>query len=87
MMISVVARRPAAIAPPNNDHAKTPPSPREAAREQANVQLVLGLRHLLRENLREFVISAGTAALAAVREGQLLILVLKGAGTAMTSSI
>ena len=40
----------------------------EAARDQANVQLVLGLRHLVRENLREFVISAGTAALAAVLE-------------------
>ena len=41
----------------------------------------------VRENLREFVISAGIAALAAVREGQRLILVLEGAGTAMTSSI
>lgn len=40
----------------------------EAARDQANVQLVLGLRHLVRENLREFVISAGTAALTAVLE-------------------
>ena len=35
----------------------------EVARDQANVQLVLGLQHLVRENLREFVISAGTAAL------------------------
>ena len=40
----------------------------EVARDQANVQLVLGLRHLVRENLREFVISAGAAALAAVLE-------------------
>jgi hypothetical protein len=31
----------------------------EAARDQANVQLVLGLRHLVRESLCEFVISAG----------------------------
>jgi putative transposase len=40
----------------------------EAARDQANVQLVLGLRHLVRENLREFVISAGVSALAGVLE-------------------
>ena len=40
----------------------------ELARDQANAQLALGLRHLVRSNLREFVISAGTAALAAVLE-------------------
>jgi putative transposase len=40
----------------------------EAARDQANVQLVLGLRHLVRENLREFVISAGVSALVGVLE-------------------
>jgi transposase-like protein len=40
----------------------------EAARDQANVQLAFGLRHVVRENLREFVIGAGTAALAAVLE-------------------
>lgn len=36
----------------------------------AAVQLVLGLRHVVRKNLREFVISAGTAALAAVLEDE-----------------
>jgi transposase-like protein len=40
----------------------------KVADDQATAQLVLGLRHLVRENLREFVISAGTAALAAVLE-------------------
>lgn len=40
----------------------------EVADDQATVQLVLGLRHVVRENLREFVISAGAAALAAVLE-------------------
>jgi putative transposase len=40
----------------------------ELAREEAKVQLALGLRSLVRENLREFVISAGAAALAAVLE-------------------
>jgi putative transposase len=40
----------------------------ELARDEANAQLALGLRHLVRENLREFVISAGTAALAGVLE-------------------
>ena len=38
------------------------------ARDQAGAQLALGLRHLIREKLREFVISAGTAALAGVLE-------------------
>src|ERR1041385_8997312 len=38
------------------------------ARDQASAQLALGLRHLVREKLREFVISAGTAALAGVLE-------------------
>jgi transposase-like protein len=38
------------------------------ADNQATVQLVLGLRHVVREHLREFVISAGTAALAAMLE-------------------
>ena len=40
------------------------------AREEADRQLTLtlGLRNLVRENLREFVISAGAAALAAVLE-------------------
>lgn len=57
---------------------KTPPTeataPRvrdtlgELARDQARVQLMLELRHLVRDNLREFVISAGTAALVAVLE-------------------
>lgn len=50
----------------------TPPRVRdtlgELARDQARIQLVLGLRHLVRDNLREFVISAGTAALVAVLE-------------------
>lgn len=36
--------------------------------DQATVQLVLGLRHVVREHLREFVISAGAAALASVLE-------------------
>jgi transposase-like protein len=40
----------------------------ELAREEADKQLTLGLRELVRENLREFVISAGTAALTAVLE-------------------
>jgi hypothetical protein len=40
----------------------------ELAREEADKQLTLGLRDLVRENLREFVISAGTAALTAVLE-------------------
>src|SRR5262245_32789898 len=39
-----------------------------AGREQARMQLVLGLRHLMREDLREFVVSAGVAALAGVLE-------------------
>lgn len=40
----------------------------ELGREEATRQLTLGLRDLVRENLREFVISAGTAALTAVLE-------------------
>ncbi len=40
----------------------------ELARDEGRAQLALGLRHLVRENLREFVISAGAAALAAVLE-------------------
>ena len=40
----------------------------ELARAEAEKQLTLGLRDLVRENLREFVISAGTAALTAVLE-------------------
>jgi putative transposase len=40
----------------------------ELAREEATQQLTLGLRDLVRENLREFVISAGLAALTAVLE-------------------
>jgi putative transposase len=40
----------------------------EVACDQANEQLTLGLQHLVRSNLREFVISAGTVALAAVLE-------------------
>jgi putative transposase len=40
----------------------------ELAREEAQRQLALGLRSLVRENLREFVISAGTAALVGVLE-------------------
>src|SRR5690606_19088431 len=40
----------------------------ELAREEADRQLTLGLAHLVRENLRELVISAGTAALTAVLE-------------------
>jgi len=40
----------------------------ELGREEAARQLTLGLRDLVRENLREFVISAGTAALTAVLE-------------------
>lgn len=40
----------------------------ELAHEEADRQLTLGLRNLVRENLREFVISAGTLALAAVLE-------------------
>ena len=45
------------------------------ADDQAMGQLVLGLRHVVRENLREFVISAGTAALAAVLEEERTLLV------------
>jgi putative transposase len=40
----------------------------ELAREEAGAQLALGLRALVREDLRDFVISAGVAALAAVLE-------------------
>lgn len=40
----------------------------ELAREEADKQLMLGLAHLVRENLREFVISAGMTALTAVLE-------------------
>lgn len=40
----------------------------ELAREEAGKQLMLGLKDLVRENLRAFVISAGTAALTAVLE-------------------
>lgn len=47
----------------------------ELAREEADKQLTLGLAHLVRENLREFVISAGTAALAAVLEDERTALV------------
>ncbi len=42
----------------------------ELARAEAEKQLTLGLRDLVRENLREFVISAGTAALTAVLEAE-----------------
>lgn len=47
----------------------------ELAREEADKQLTLGLAHLVRENLREFVISAGTAALTAVLEEERTALV------------
>jgi transposase-like protein len=40
----------------------------ELARNEARAQLALGLRDLVRENLREFVITAGTAALTGVLE-------------------
>src|SRR5262245_3848303 len=40
----------------------------ELASDQATVQLVLGLQYLVRNHLREFVIGAGTTALAAVLE-------------------
>lgn len=40
----------------------------ELARDEADAQLALGIRNLVRGHLREFVISAGTAALAAVLE-------------------
>jgi putative transposase len=40
----------------------------ELARGEADKQLTLGLRNLVRENLREFVISAGTRALIGVLE-------------------
>lgn len=40
----------------------------ELVREEADRQLALGLKNLVRANLREFVISAGTAALTAVLE-------------------
>ena len=40
----------------------------ELAREEAENQLALGLRNLVRKNLREFVISAGAEALAGVLE-------------------
>ncbi len=40
----------------------------ELARDEARAQLALGLRDLVREKLREFVISAGTAALTGVLE-------------------
>ena len=40
----------------------------ELARQEEERQLTLGLKNLVRENLRDFVISAGTAALAAVLE-------------------
>lgn len=40
----------------------------QVADDQATVQLVLGLQYLVRNQLREFVIGAGTAALAAVLE-------------------
>jgi putative transposase len=40
----------------------------ELAREEEQKQLTLGLRDLVRANLREFVISAGAAALVAVLE-------------------
>lgn len=40
----------------------------ELSREEATRQLTLGLRDLVRENLREFVISAGTVALTALLE-------------------
>jgi len=42
----------------------------DLARAEADAQLALGLRDLVRENLREFVISAGTAALTAVLEAE-----------------
>ena len=47
----------------------------ELARDEGRAQLALELRHLVRENLREFVISAGTAALAAVLEEERTALV------------
>ena len=40
----------------------------ELAREEADAQLTLGLQNLVRGHLRDFVISAGAAALAAVLE-------------------
>src|SRR5690242_15094394 len=40
----------------------------ELARDEGRAQLALGLRDLALENLREFVISAGTAALTGVLE-------------------
>ncbi len=40
----------------------------KVADDQATMQLVLGLQYLIRNDLREFVIGAGTAALAAVLE-------------------
>jgi transposase-like protein len=40
----------------------------KVADDQATVQLMLGLQYLVRNNLREFVIGAGTAALAAILE-------------------
>ena len=40
----------------------------DLAREEVKNQLTLGLRDLVRQNLREFVISAGAEALAAVLE-------------------
>jgi putative transposase len=40
----------------------------EVAREEADTQLALGLQNLVRGHLRDFVISAGTTALAALLE-------------------
>lgn len=40
----------------------------ELVRDEAHAQLALGLRDLVRENLRAFVISAGTAALSGLLE-------------------
>ncbi len=47
----------------------------ELARDEGRAQLALELRQLVRENLREFVISAGAAALAAVLEEERTALV------------
>lgn len=47
----------------------------ELARDEGRAQVAQELRHLVRENLREFVISAGAAALAAVLEEERTALV------------
>lgn len=47
----------------------------ELARQEEERQITLGLKNLVRHNLRDFVISAGTAALAAVLEEERTALV------------